>query len=682
MGSAPEIPEELAARYEVLREVGDGVSAMVFEARDRELDRRVALKILRESAGLADPAVRERFAQEAGFLARHPHEALVPILDEGVDGDPPYLVLGWMPGGDLEAVAARGAAPLADVLEIGIRVAEGLAHLHREGILHRDVKLGNLLLDEEGRARLGDLGLGKVDAGVALTATGYVVGTPAYMAPELLERGEYTPRTDLYALGVCLLELALGRSFLLPAHVAIEEGGVLEAVDDPGLREVLTRVLALDPEARLPEGDALAGALADLRDRSAPAAGAGAATLRSARHLAPSLSSSSFGAAMPREPERDRRGMAAAVFLALAGVLASFAWDRGGGPEAAGPGRAEAPPPLPALERALRAHRRSDGTLAVALGDGDYLDHEGLVVGDLHDPRAPIAWKRIYQELASWSAGYPTDAAGRAALDEAVGRHVLDPFHHLACDQMLGRVYVFRVSTPLAESIAGPPRGAARGRTMEEVAAIQARQVEIRDLAREALREVPVLRDPPGPWSTLLRLRIQGLLADQDLQDAIRLARDRARRAPTPELRARFLSAGLTAFPSAVHVNPVDCPTREEFFREALEFVRDPPPGVDRARLVEIAVDLVGHRFTTERCLEDPEVARESLTLPLHVTERYFEAAPEFVLQILVFSSHQRVASSGFLAGHTVPGLDTLMERVDALVTRTREVLRARVPGQ
>lgn len=236
--------------------VGMGMSGTVYKARDLKLDRIVALKVLRKRDSETD--VFQRFKREAELVARYPHAAIVPILDANLNHDPPFMVFRWMEGGDLNDLLEDGAVPVLRIALMGARLAGALAYLHGQGILHRDVKVGNVLLDEAGEAYLADLGLGRTEDHRSITQTGHVVGTWAYMAPEIFETGQYSPATDLFALGGLLLELAQGHRLFAPAAQTEATQKALKEVADKDLRKILRRCLRTEPSARPESAEELA----------------------------------------------------------------------------------------------------------------------------------------------------------------------------------------------------------------------------------------------------------------------------------------------------------------------------------------------------------------------------------------------------------------------------------------
>ncbi|MBV8882309.1 MAG: protein kinase [Planctomycetaceae bacterium] len=202
----------LFSRYEVRERIGEGATAVVYKAWDRELKRLVALKVLKESKGLLEVA-RQRFRRESQVAAGLSHPNIVPVYDVGEDNGRLFIVMELVEGrtmGDLLHGAPPPDAPRLALLE---RVARGVAAAHAQGIVHRDLKPGNILVTAAGEPKVADFGLAHLEGTSAqLTRTGSTLGTPLYMAPEQV-RGrshEISPRTDVYALGAMLYELVAG----------------------------------------------------------------------------------------------------------------------------------------------------------------------------------------------------------------------------------------------------------------------------------------------------------------------------------------------------------------------------------------------------------------------------------------------------------------------------------------
>ncbi len=200
-------------RYEVLSRIARGGMATVYLAVDRRLDREVALKVmhphLAEGASGAD--FQARFRREARAAARLTHPGLVGVLDQGVDGETSYLAMEYVDGSNLRRrLAEDGPLSLDDALRTTESVLEALSVAHRAGLVHRDIKPENVLIARDGRVKVADFGLARAVTEATYTATGTVLGTVAYLAPELVARGASDARTDVYAVGILLFEMLTG----------------------------------------------------------------------------------------------------------------------------------------------------------------------------------------------------------------------------------------------------------------------------------------------------------------------------------------------------------------------------------------------------------------------------------------------------------------------------------------
>ena len=249
--------------YEVLEELGRGASGAVLRGRDPRDGREVALKLLLEPL---EGEGRQRILRELTLLRALDHRGIVRVLDHGLDGaGRPWLALELVSGGSLEdRVRTRGPLPDAAVRALGAELGEALAHAHARGLVHRDLKPGNVLLEADGRARLADFGLarrqGPVDA-TRLTETGAILGTPAYMAPEQARDARVGPAADVWALGATLYFALTGAPpFEAPSLFALltlllgpapaPRPSARRPVIDPDLEAVVMRCLAKDPAAR------------------------------------------------------------------------------------------------------------------------------------------------------------------------------------------------------------------------------------------------------------------------------------------------------------------------------------------------------------------------------------------------------------------------------------------------
>jgi serine/threonine protein kinase len=266
--------------YDILDVVGKGGMGVVLRARDAKLERIVAIKVL-AAPWAASGSARRRFAREARAAAAVRDEHVIDIHAVCDDGPVPYLVMEFIDGCTLDALLRRGGSLEAkEVLRIGIQVASGLAAAHKHGLVHRDVKPANILL-ENGvqRVKLTDFGLARAADDANLTQSGVIAGTPAYMSPEQAAGEPVDARSDLFSLGSVLYELSTGRPpFRAPSTVAVLRRVCGEAPRpirevNPDIPEALCRVIdrlhakkaAERPASATEVADLLAGLLADLQ---------------------------------------------------------------------------------------------------------------------------------------------------------------------------------------------------------------------------------------------------------------------------------------------------------------------------------------------------------------------------------------------------------------------------------
>ncbi len=235
----------VGGRFELVRELGRGGFGIVWEARDRELGRSVALKAVR---AVADGGLREeRLLREAEAAARLSHPNIVTLHDLGRSEHGPYLVLELLRGSTLAERLHDGPVPLDEALRIAGEVAKGLAHAHAQGVVHRDLKPANVFLCEDGQVKVLDLGLAH-----AFGHRRTEGGTSGYMAPEQVARAPEDERTDVFALGVVLYEMLVGsRPFADERALSSSRPApVLEVPGEPGVGELVARMLSKTPVAR------------------------------------------------------------------------------------------------------------------------------------------------------------------------------------------------------------------------------------------------------------------------------------------------------------------------------------------------------------------------------------------------------------------------------------------------
>jgi tetratricopeptide (TPR) repeat protein len=266
-------------QFRIIEPLGQGGMASVFKAYQPSLDRYVAIKVLPAQHALT-PGFSERFVREARAIAQLNHPNILPVIDFGQEGDLSYIVMKYVPAGTLKDKMDHPMA-LEDVIRLVEGVAAALDHAHERGILHRDVKPSNVLLDEGDWVLLADFGLAKMMAGdEGLTGSGVGVGTPAYMSPEQGQGKEVDARTDIYALGVVLYEMLIGQ---LPFDAETPFAIVMKHITEPlplptslradlpeAVERVILKALAKAPADRFATAGELARALRAANAAAAP----------------------------------------------------------------------------------------------------------------------------------------------------------------------------------------------------------------------------------------------------------------------------------------------------------------------------------------------------------------------------------------------------------------------------
>lgn len=247
-------------KYDIIELLGRGGMATVYKGRQSEIDRFVAVKVLPPHPG-QDPQFIERFQLEARTIARLQHPHILPLYDYGMEDDILYLATAYVSGGSLEDRIKQGAMPLGEVERLLRQIASALDYAHRQNVIHRDIKPGNILLDGEGHALLADFGIVKITGGDSrLTGTGGMVGTPAYMSPEQGTGVNITASVDIYALGAVVYEMITGEQpfqgdtpmQVVLKHINEPVPRLRDQRDDlpPALDRVLQRALAKLPQNR------------------------------------------------------------------------------------------------------------------------------------------------------------------------------------------------------------------------------------------------------------------------------------------------------------------------------------------------------------------------------------------------------------------------------------------------
>jgi serine/threonine-protein kinase len=281
------LPHSYAGRYTLHERVGQGSFSITYRATDLLLQRPVAVKVLRREYAV-DSSFTARFDREARAAARVSHPNVVPVYDYGQEDGVPFIVMHYVNGPSLrEYVRDEGPLMIEEALSFGRQILDGLAAIHEQGIVHRDVKPQNILIDANGVARLADFGVAFIPVEAGLTETGLTVGTAAYMAPEQASGDQVGPAADLYSTGVVLYELLTGQlPFRGDNPVQLMYRHVSETPTPPRVinrniplpvEAAVLRCLAKLPADRFPNAQAMQAALAG---RTTPPPSAGQTTQR------------------------------------------------------------------------------------------------------------------------------------------------------------------------------------------------------------------------------------------------------------------------------------------------------------------------------------------------------------------------------------------------------------------
>jgi eukaryotic-like serine/threonine-protein kinase len=438
--------ELIAGRYELQELVGSGGMSNVFRAYDRLLERSVAIKVLHEQFS-RDADYVERFRREARSVAQLAHPHIVTVIDRGDENGRQYIVFEYIEGENLKALVADGALPVDEAVEYGLQVASALDFAHKRGLVHRDVKPQNVLLNEEGQAKVTDFGIARSLDVQGGTETGTVLGTSDYIAPEQARGDQVDQKTDIYSLGAVLYELLTGEvpyegdNFVVVAmrHVNDPVPSVLDRRPDVPYRldHAVRRAMAKEPEDRFPSMEDLIGELEACLGEDGSDEGA--------TMIAP----------RPRRPQALRRKRKVPVIPILLILLALTALAGGAYL------LADTSPDVPALveEETPSAPVRLAGIGAIdPAGDGE------------HDAEAPQAtdgnsgtfWTtQTYQSFTKEGVGLLLEANREAALSRLVvesdesgfpakiraSSNRTGPFTDVSSEQTVGPVTTFAVDT-------------------------------------------------------------------------------------------------------------------------------------------------------------------------------------------------------------------------------------------
>jgi serine/threonine-protein kinase len=282
-------------RYKVLEELGRGAMGVVYRAQDPALDRVVALKTI----ALSDDAdgrqdYQKRFALEARAAGKLTHPNIVTTFDFGEDGDLAYMAMELLEGVDLRERLKQGALAVAEAVNIAMQVADGLGFAHEHGVVHRDIKPGNIMLLERGDVKIMDFGIARMRSADHKTSTGLVLGTPRFMSPEQIAGSPVDQRSDIFSLGAVLYEMLTATALFAGEDTPQIAHNVAHLEPEPPSRRnpqvssmldfVVARALKKDPAVRYQDAYELAAdlrtCLAELRGREPAPAQDGTKTVK------------------------------------------------------------------------------------------------------------------------------------------------------------------------------------------------------------------------------------------------------------------------------------------------------------------------------------------------------------------------------------------------------------------
>ncbi len=255
-------------RYQIVAELGRGSMGVVYKAHDPQIDRMIALKVLREDRVTSDDFVR-RFLKEAMAVGRLSHPGIVTVYDVGQDQGSIYIAMEFLQGRPLDELMAARKFSVEEIVDIGIQTARALHYAHQHGIVHRDIKPPNIIYSPEGSIRVTDFGIARIEdpGGHQMTQVGEILGTPMYMSPEQVMGQTLDGRSDLYSLGVILYQMTTGKrpfqgTTLASIFRAItqdtpETPHVLDPAIPEALSDLIMKLLDKEPVRRFASGEDL-----------------------------------------------------------------------------------------------------------------------------------------------------------------------------------------------------------------------------------------------------------------------------------------------------------------------------------------------------------------------------------------------------------------------------------------
>jgi serine/threonine protein kinase/cytochrome c-type biogenesis protein CcmH/NrfG len=265
-----------ASRYQVIEELGRGGMGRVYKVQDTKIGEKIALKLIRPEAGL-DKKSLERFSNELKLARKIRHKNVCQMFDLGEDQGTRYLTMEYVHGEDLKQLIRKvGRLSPGQAVGLARQVCAGLDEAHKLGVVHRDLKPQNIMVDEDGNARIMDFGIARSLSGKSITGAGVMIGTPEYMSPEQVEGKEVDPRSDIYSLGIILYEMTTGRlPFVGETALSVAHKQKYEAPEDPrtlnpqisaDLAGVVLKCLAKEADQRYPTASELGAELGRIEE--------------------------------------------------------------------------------------------------------------------------------------------------------------------------------------------------------------------------------------------------------------------------------------------------------------------------------------------------------------------------------------------------------------------------------
>jgi predicted Ser/Thr protein kinase len=473
------VGEVIAERYELEELAGSGGMSSVFRARDRLLERSVALKILHAHYAEDEDTI-ERFRREARAVAQLSHPNIVTVIDRGEEDGRQFIVFEYIDGQTLkEIVEERGPLPVREAVELAIGVAHGLAFAHANGLVHRDVKPQNVLLNGDGKPKVTDFGIARSLDVAGVTQTGTVLGTSHYIAPEQASGQPVDAQTDVYSLGAVLYELLTGappfdgENFVSVAlkHLHEPAPSVLERRPDVPLRlaAAVDRALSKQPWDRFPTMDAFAAELEAVLAGLEQADPDSAATM-----IVPGRVLKASRPSRPRRAGGGRRNQwplalafvgAVLLVAAIAGILLTMYHSSGKkAPSAGGSGAvtlkavaAYDPPPGDGSEHPERVAYATDGNGATYWETQHYLSFTKPGVGLVLDGGRPAKLSQL--ALATATPGFQaqvkvSDSPNGGFVPDSAWQSIGSSSATIPLQGKSGRYYLLWIKLPSTGGVA------------------------------------------------------------------------------------------------------------------------------------------------------------------------------------------------------------------------------------